>query len=265
MLATSPDVTIQKLQEELVQMQRQALLGSAAAMIAHEFNNLMTPVLARAEYAASSSDPIATQKAIAVTIAQTTRALDITRRILDLVDGAAIERANCVVAEAVKYALDATVRPLSKDAIAVTMDIPPELDVFAHPRLFEQVILNLLLLSRDAMKNRGGRLSIRAAGDASLAVIEVADTSQRFTRHYMEHVLTPFLNADASKDPCDWQAIGLGLNVARMIVQGHGGRMDAHNGGDECVFRMYWPRAPRTARIAEVVGLAASTQTAMTL
>lgn len=260
MLATSPDFAIRQLQEELVRVERQALLGSAAAMIAHEFNNLMTPVLARAEYAASANDSAATQKALAVTISQTMRALEITRRILDLVSGTAVERSNCLVAEAVKYALDATVRPLSKDGIAVLLDVPPELDVYAHPQLFEQVLLNLLLVAREGMKGRGGRISIRAAGDASLTVIEIGDTSQHFTKQYIEQVLMPFLNTDSTTNPCDWHGIGLGLNVVRTILQGHGGRIEVHNGGDECVFRMYWPRAPRSAQISVVSRANSATQ-----
>jgi len=239
--------TIERLRQELQTYHRQALLGATAGLIAHEFNNLMTPVLARVHDALSRNDPVATQKALTVTATQVARALDITRSLAGLAEGVPLVRESCLLAGAVKHALDAAVRPLSKDGIETIIDVPPDLLVSASPRLLEQVLLNLMLNARDSMLPRGGRMTIRAEGDGKYAVIEIGDTGSRFTPEQIERDVNPFLARDAKIDPCDWQPLGLGLNVVRTIVQSHAGRIDAIRRGSETVFRLFWPRAKSSA------------------
>ena len=63
-------------------VQRQALLGAVAALIAHEFGNLMTPVLARSEHARGSDNVDDMRRALDCTVQHTERAMTITRRLL---------------------------------------------------------------------------------------------------------------------------------------------------------------------------------------
>src|SRR5512143_3989183 len=56
--AESPTTAIQQLQAELVACQRLAMLGNMAAMVAHEFNNLLTPIMVRAEAALASGNDV---------------------------------------------------------------------------------------------------------------------------------------------------------------------------------------------------------------
>lgn len=238
--------TIERLRQELLSYHRQAQLGAVAGLIAHEFNNLMTPVLARVHDALSRNDAVATQKALTVTAAQVGRALEITRALVGLAEGVSPSREVCSLAEAVKHALDAAVRPLSKDGIETVIDVAADLQVSAAPRMLEQALLNLLLNARESLLPRGGRMSIRAAGDGGVAVIEVSDTGTRFTPEQIDRDVCPFLARDWKSEPCDWQSLGLGLNIVRTIVQTHSGRIDAFRRGSETVYRMFWPRAKKS-------------------
>jgi len=229
-------------QPDLADYQRQAMLGSLSAMVAHEFNNLMTPVLARAQDALLRNDVADMRKALACTVGQTQRAMEITRRLLALADGRQAPRETCRVAEAAADALAAMARPLEKDAIEYRADIPEDLAVQAQPVLFVQVLLNLLLNARQAMQERGGRLTLRARREGDEVVIEVIDSGIGIAPQRIEREINPFLAADPQEQPCDWQRIGLGLNVCRMIAQHHKARLEAFpNPGPGVTFRLRWP------------------------
>lgn len=240
----SAEQTIQALQKELINCQRYNLLGSVAGLMAHEFNNLMTPVLARAQDAVERDDVAAMRKALTVTVNQTTKAIDVTRRLLELAGGAPGAARPCVLRSAVDDAIAAAVRPFPKDGIELTVGVPDELTVRAEPVLLAQVLLNLLLHARHNITERTGRIAIRAAADQSFARIEVADNGNGTPRERIENAIAPFLASDVHSNPCDLDGVGLDLNACRTIVQFHGGRMTARPATDTgCVIECCWPIA----------------------
>lgn len=231
MSSDSLTVDMQSLRGELFRAHRTAQLGAVTSLIAHEFNNLMTPVLARAHDAVKRNDPQAMHKALSVTITQTTRALEITRRLLELSAGGDCPRREpCSVAQAVKHALDSAVRPLAKDAIAVSLEIADGLLVGAEPTLLEQSLLNLVLHARGAMGDcGGGRLRVRASADGDMARIDVAHLHGRGAGAPGDRA------AAASRDP--------GLSVVQLIVDSHGGEYGATIEAGEVVHSIRWPLA----------------------
>jgi len=244
MSADVGELSLEQLQQELVVYQRQTMLGTLAGIIAHEYNNLMTPVLARAQDAVSRDDVAAMRKALATTAQQTEKALQFTRQVLQLADGKEVPLAACRVAELVDAAITAAVRPFEKDGIELELRIPSELRIRAQPLLFQQVLLNLLLNARNAMKGRRGKLSVVASREGNLVEIAVCDRGVGMSSEMLNSVVNPFLEADANARPGDWSSVGLGLSACRTIVQQHGGTMRADaNDGPGCTFRLRWPAA----------------------
>lgn len=244
MSANVGTVSVETLQQELVDCQRQAILGSLTGIIAHEYNNLMTPVLARAQDALTRDDLAAMRTALTTTIRQTEKALRFTQQVLELARGRELPQEACRVVELVGDAIASAVRPFDKDGIELDLHVPDELHVRAQPRLFVQVLLNLLLNARHAMKGRRGTLSITASLEGKMAVIAVRDSGSGMSAERLEQVINPFLGADGGAPPDAGGAVGLGLKACRTIAHQHGATIRAFaNDGAGCTFQLRWPAA----------------------
>ncbi len=230
-------------QDELIACQRLAMLGSLAAMAAHEFNNLMTPVVARVEAALTGDDVPFMRKALERTLVQSQRAIALSRHLLGLAHSDYRPTEICSVAGAVREAIETTARPCEKDGIDLRVSVPGELAVCAQHDLLCQVLLNLLLNARQAMMGIEGVLAITAAADGDYVRIDVRDNGKGISSEALERVFNPFLAADPYERPNDWQHVGLGLSVCRMIAHHHGATLQAlPNEGRGCTFRLCWPK-----------------------
>lgn len=237
---------VRRLQEELIAAQRNALLGSIAGMMAHEFNNLMTPVLARAQDAVQRDDVAAMRKALNVTVTQTQKAIDVTRRLLELATGAAPLAARPVrLRAALDDAIAASVRPPAKDGIELSIDVADDASVLAEPVLLIQVLLNLLLYARAGITERSGRIAVRALPEDGVVRIEIDGSGTAVSHERIETVVAPFLAQDVREQPCDAHDVGLALNVCRTIVQFHHGTISARAGdAGGCAVTIRWPATP---------------------
>lgn len=236
---------IDALRAALLRTQRLALAGTRAAMLAHEFNNLMTPVLARAMDAVGRNDEAAMRKALDRTVVQVQKAIELSRYLLRIADSHGNgddPPQKTPLAAAVGSAIDETIRPFAKDGIELQVDVPADLVVAGRPILVEQVLLNLLVNARQAMKDRRGPLRIRAQRSGNEVTIEICDSGVGIDPALIAQRFQPFLDADAANDRGEWQEVGLGLHVCRLIAQQHGARISVQaNTGPGCTFTLHWP------------------------
>ena len=234
--------TVAALRDELLACQRLALLGNLTAMITHEFNNLLTPLMARAEAALATNDVAFMRKALDRVLVQSQRAMHVMRHLLALAHGNGDAPVLCAVADAVREALETLTRPLEKDGIDAQVDVPTDLRVPARPELLCQLLLNLLLNARAAMQGGHGTLRITARRSGALVRIDVSDTGRGLSPEQIRDVFNPFLAADPAAEPGDWRRVGLGLSVCRLIARHHGARLSvAANPGPGCTFTIEWP------------------------
>lgn len=111
---------------------------------------------------------------------------------------------------------------LSRDAL--TVDLPPTLpDVLADPDAMGQVLRNLL---ENAVKYSGGnrRIAVEAQAIGSRVAIDVTDNGAGIERKDLKRIFDRFYRADdllARRT----EGSGLGLSIARRIVDAHGGRL----------------------------------------
>lgn len=239
----SPESILDHLQRDLLAAHRLAMLGTVSGMLAHEFNNLMTPVLAYAQEAGRAQQPAMMKKALDRVVRQTQRAVHIATRLLQLAHQSAIEARSCLLREIVTDALTSLARPLDKDGIELREDIPDGLEVWADRLLLEQLLLNLLLNARAALRP-GGYLEIRAEPRGCDRVqIVIADNGVGMPQDVIAQRVNPFLARNAHDELADWQAVGLGLNVCRLIAGAHQASLRAdQNGGVGCQVTLDWPK-----------------------
>ena len=234
--------SLDRLKRDLITCQRQAMLGTLTGIIVHEYNNLMTPVLARAQDAISRDDVAAMHKALTVTVQQTQKALDFSRQVVELTRGNEPAKQRCRLLDLVDDAIRSMVRPCEKDGIELVVDVPDDLYVKAQPTLFVQFMMNLQLNARAAMAQQRGRLKITARRVDDSIRIAVSDSGRGISPAVLEHEITPFLNAGDDPIPSGDGIVGLGLRACRMITRLHGATLSAAcNEGPGCTFLVTWP------------------------
>ncbi|MBK9120886.1 MAG: HAMP domain-containing histidine kinase [Phycisphaerales bacterium] len=237
---------VAELERELIASQRLALLGSMLAMVTHEYNNLLTPILARVEAALSMDEDVPfMRKTLERTLTQCQRAIAVNRHLLDLANQPERPVTVCNLAAVVQEAIETMTRPVEKDSITLRVEVPEHLQVVAQHDLLCQVLLNLLLNAHRAMSAvSGGLLVVRATELAEAVQIEVQDNGCGIARERIDTIVNPFLASPPGQRATDWQEVGLGLSVCRLIARHHGAMLQARtNEGRGCTFTLHWPKA----------------------
>ncbi len=152
----------QQIKSQLRHAQKLASIGTTAAVIAHEFNNLFTPVVAYARQALDTADVELMRIALTKTLERAATMRQMADRVIGLAkqpDGAA---KTIKVREIVENAVGCLCRDLDRDNISLNLQIDPGLAVRANENQLLQVLFNLLINARQAMLGRHGRLTVDA-------------------------------------------------------------------------------------------------------
>ncbi|MFC1677562.1 sensor histidine kinase [Planctomycetota bacterium] len=212
-----------KLQFQVGQMQALANIGTTTCMIAHEINNLLTPLTTYAELAINNPDDKAlTDKVLRKTAKNCQRASEVMQSILTVANGKSQNKKKTPLRKLVEEIFNCLCRDFSKDAITVKIDIPDDLWVHAVPVEIQQVLMNLILNARDAMLANGGTLTIKADQTKEQIVIEVADTGCGIEPENLEKIFVPFFTTK-SKEDSQVSGSGLGLAFCKKIIDEHAG------------------------------------------
>jgi len=205
------------------------------AMLAHELRNPLAPIRNAVHVLQLKSPPVPEiTKMLEVIDRQMTQ---MTRLVDDLLDVSRISRNKIALrktrlslAEVINTALE-TSRPLlaaSGQAFALTMP-PMPIYVEADPTRLAQVISNLL---HNAAKytDPSGRIWLTLAQEGPEALITVRDTGIGISAEMLPQIFDMFTQADRSIDRSHG-GLGVGLTVARRLVELHGGSISASSDG----------------------------------
>ncbi len=238
---------IDSLYEQLTESQRLATIGTIAAVIAHEFNNILTPIVSYSQYALQSAESATPdmdliRKALTKSFAGSTKAGRICNSMLGLARG---ESSLGVVSvqKLVEETLLVLARDPQKDGIALRVQVAPELNVHADPVQLEQVLLNLLINARQAMLGKPGSISIRAQqADNGEIRIQVADTGPGIPEKLLPKIFQPFFTTKGTTRRGETRGTGLGLAICREIIEHHKGRIEVESEmGKGTTFSIYLP------------------------
>jgi signal transduction histidine kinase len=233
------DSRLATLKSQVRQAQQLAGLGTAAMTIAHELNNLLTPVIGYAQAAESSGDPEFMKKALRVTLNNILAVVAVSDRVLALGAAKAPEYSSVDVAEAVEEALAAMCRDLSKDGIRFVPEIPPGTRVWFDGLMLRQVLFNVFLNAREAMsEGHSGRLSVRAHRLGDRVRIEVSDTGRGIPAEILPQIFDPLHTSKSGTRNGRSRCGGLGLALCRDLVTEGGGAISAesHPGEGTTIF-----------------------------
>ena len=254
-----------RLEKQLRRAQRMEAVGQLTGGIAHDFNNILSIIMGnlRLLKRQTADNPEILELADDA-LAGTRRGADITKKLL------AFSRRN--EGDAVPTAVNGIIERMRElIARSLTMSIKVETHLAGDLWLveinrgdFEDIILNLSLNARDAMRE-GGRLVIETtnkyldesyvaqnppAKAGEYVMISVSDTGTGMTAEVREKMFEPFFTTKHS-GPETGQGTGLGLSMVHAFVQRSGGHIKAYSElGAGSIFRIY---LPRTHELAEKI------------
>jgi len=220
---------VARLDQSLAEAQRLATVGELACRMAHEFNNILMMIIGRASQALKYGDEELKNKALQKTVACGQRAADIVAGISGYASGRQTQ-SQCVAADSLmESALNLVAWDLPKSGIQLVRQYEVKTPVRVVPGRMEQVLLNLILNARSAMKQRGGRLTaiVAPAETTGYVALRVQDTGCGIPAEHLDKIFDPFFTTKAPSDGNGRPGcgMGLGLPVARDLVRQAGGEI----------------------------------------
>ena len=238
------------LERRLLHRERIATIGTLAGGVAHEFNNILTPILLYSQLALNDTAPDSPRaRDLGRIVSAAHRARSLIKRILtfsremDSLDISAFSLRSTV-----EEAL-ALMRAVVPANVEIVLEAPSqEIRVSGDPSLVHQVIINLCTNAYQAMRQTGGRIVVRlrrieelpADVQAELgpaALLEVSDTGHGIDPTVIAHVFEPFFTTREVGE-----GTGLGLSVVHGIVTSMGGTITVESTlGKGATFKVYLP------------------------
>jgi len=229
----------------LQRAQRLEAIGNLAGGIAHDFNNLIFGVkLIATDLATTETDPDR-RAAFDVIDDITERAATLTRSLLGFARRGKHRTMPVALNDVVSSMTELLSRTLTGIALEFQLEASDRGTVIGDRSQFEQVIMNLVVNARDAVRGTGRvvvRTSDGTANASRSVVLEVADDGPGIPVELRDHVFEPYFTTK-TKGP--EQGTGLGLATVFGIAESHGGSVEVDTGldGRGTTLRVHLPAA----------------------
>jgi signal transduction histidine kinase len=242
------------LQVQLAHAQRLETVGRLAGGVAHDFNNTLHVILGFAELLRSKLLPGEGPAAQLAEIQRAARhARDLTRQLLGFSRRQVISPALVDLNQVIADTMGSLARLIGEDVELRVVTDESLFAVNADRAQIDQVLMNLVVNSRDAMPN-GGKLLIETANahfdeaycrqhvgvqPGPYALIAVSDSGVGMDKETIAHIFEPFFTTKELG-----KGTGLGLATVYGIVEQNGGFINVYSEpGRGATFKVYFPRA----------------------
>ena len=212
---------------ELAHHQRLETIGTLTASIAHEFNNLLTPIMGYSILTLEGlpEDCSELSENVAEIYEASRKAKDIISRLNELSRKSETNRfvplsLSRIIDKAMQTAAPAQPPRVTNRILKDEED----LTVSGNETQISQLMLNLILNAYHAMESKGGTLTLSLTAEGSDAVLRIADEGTGISPADLPHIFEPFFT---TRGP--GSGTGLGLAIAQQVVQSHGGQISVES------------------------------------
>ncbi|MDY6900389.1 MAG: PAS domain S-box protein [Cyanobacteriota bacterium] len=257
-LTVDTDITQKKeLEKQFLRAQRMESIGTLASGIAHDLNNVLSPILMSVQLLKSKSRSEQENSMLGIVENNAKRGANLVKQVLSFARGIEGDRTVIPVQELVREMKQIVEQTFPKSILfheSIQQDV---WQIWGDSTQLHQVLLNFCLNARDAMPN-GGKLTISAenividnnyagmhldAKVGSHVVISVADTGVGIAQELLDRIFEPFFTTKEFG-----KGTGLGLSTVTGIIKGHNGFINVSStqgiGSD---FKIYLPAANTNA------------------
>lgn len=254
---------IRRMNHKLLQTERLAAVGQLAAGAAHEINNPLAIIYARAQLLELSEKDDKRKSDFGQMISQIERITTILNSLMDFARPAPPSMAPTSLNAVVERTVALVQGGLGRQGIAVDIDLNPELPlVEGDGSQLEQVVLNLLINAEHAVAEKhgtsGGRICIATHARGANAALSITDNGVGIESDNLNKVFDPFFTTKE-----EGKGTGLGLSTSYGIIQGHNGDIRFHSpkdGGTEVTVLL-----PLTSQMSKVSSQNTVRSTAQTI
>jgi len=245
-----------KLEAQFLRAQRMESIGTLAGGIAHDLNNILSPILIGLQLLQTRLPDQDSQRWLNILISNAERGGEMVKQVLSFARGVSGERINLQPKHLIREVVKMLQETLPKN-IRIESKLPNDLGIITgDPTQLHQVLMNLCINARDAMPD-GGTLKVAAENTTidktyvqmQLAArtgdhlwITVSDTGHGIPPKIINQIFDPFFTTKPQG-----QGTGLGLSTVQGIVKGHGGFINVYSEvGKGSQFSVYLPLAEAT-------------------
>lgn len=212
---------LEETQMQLIQAEKLAGIGLLAAGVAHELNNPLSGILGFSQLLLEE-DKLTTQQRedIQTILTQSQRCKVIIQNLLQFSRRKEPKMEPVDPLTLVRTTLDLVKYEYSTAGVEILQRVPATCPmVFGDPNQLQQVLLNLLTNSKQAMENRGkGKLEIEVTTDEDDVVLRVRDNGHGIPKEIQGKIFDPFFTTKPVG-----KGTGLGLSICYGILQHHHG------------------------------------------
>src|SRR6266545_4028977 len=240
-----------RLESQFLRAQRMESIGTLAGGIAHDLNNVLSPILTAVELLQMRLNDESSQRLLNILHTNAVRGGEMIKQVLSFARGVEGEHIPLQPAHLIKEIIKILADTMPK-SIEITFSIEPDLwSVSGDATQLHQVLMNLCVNARDAM-HRGGMLRIEAenleiddhyarmnveAKPGKYVSVGVIDTGVGIPEQNLTKIFDPFFTTKEH-----WQGTGLGLSTVAGIVRSHGGFINVYSEvGRGARFKVYLP------------------------
>jgi PAS domain S-box-containing protein len=257
--------TLRQREEQLRQAQKMEAIGRLAGGVAHDFNNLLMAIHGYAEMIVQNLEQGDERRSDAEEILKAAdRAAGLTRQLLAFSSRQVITQQAVALDQLVKNMQNMLQRLIGPE-IQISTEVWPDLTpVLADNTQVEQIMVNLVINSRDAMPH-GGKITIELRNveldkvgvaahpglqPGDYVEMSVCDTGTGIDAETIPRIFEPFFTTKESG-----KGTGLGLATVYGIVQQNNGAIEVQSRvGHGTTFYIYLPRATDLGKPAPMVG-----------
>lgn len=248
---------LQRAHEHVLHVEKMASIGKMAAVVAHEVNNPLSGILTYAKLLRKWVSSGQTEhgkheeamQCLELIASESRRCGDLIKNLLTLSRSAPMNVQSTDLNAVVDRSLMLVRHQLELGGVELQVDLAQDLPlVQCDPAQIEQVLIALTMNAKDAMP-RGGNLWLetRLSSDEREIEIKVRDDGTGIAPDVLPQIFEPFLTTKESG-----HGVGLGLAIARGIVERHSGRIDVQSEvGRGTTFKVTLPNQAPAASLSK--------------